>query len=403
MSAVKAKKKEPLSEDELTSWKLLRDFRALLADFPATLPEDTPDTTRRGGPKRLLAEEDYLCAFLFAQFNPILDSMRGLCAASKFEKVQTQVCTRRMSLGSFSEAQSVFGFGRLEDIFKNLAAENIREARPGSKIPPDLLRALRLVDSSVFLALPRMSWAHWRSGIQKDAAVRLHLSYNLLDEKPSQVVISPAKLCERKALEMMLKEGEIYVGDRNYGRDYQLLDRMEKAGCGYIMRLCEQASITVLEELPLSAEDRKAGVVSDQIVSLGADRRSRLERVRIVRIEKPELDEPLLIVTNQLSRDDLSAALVGEIYWNRWAIELFFRWLKCIFGNPKQWHWFAESPEGVGIQLYSALIASLLLARRMGKLPNKRMIEALHWHQLGLISEEELSESLQKALPKKSR
>jgi len=40
-------------------------------------------------------------------------------------------------------------------------------------------------------------------------------------------------------------------------------------------------------------------------------------------------------------------------------VELFFRWLKCILG---QRHWLAESPRGVTIQLYLALIAALLLA-----------------------------------------
>lgn len=384
-----------LTEERLTSWKLLGDFRGLLEKT------DNTKLSRKGGPKRLLSEEDYLCSFLFAQFNPVLNSMRGLCAASMFKKVQEQVSTRKMSLGSFSEAQAVFGFERLETIFKTLAAERIRQSHSDIKVPPGLLKSINLVDSSVFLCLPRMNWAHWRNGIQKDSAIRLHLSYNLLDEKPSQVFISPAKLCERKALEMLLKKGEFYVGDRNYGRDYQLLHRMDGAGCGYLMRLCEGAHFQVQKNSTLSEKDLAAGVLSDQLVTLGSDRRSRLEQVRIVRIEKPELEEPILIVTNQLSSEDLSAAQIAEIYWNRWSIELFFRWLKCIFGNSKQWHWFAESPQGIGVQLYSALIAALLLSRRLGKLPNKRTMEALHWHQLGMIDTEELANVLQKALSQK--
>ena len=48
----------------------------------------------------------------------------------------------------------------------------------------------------------------------------------------------------------------------------------------------------------------------------------------------------------------------------------------------------------MGIQLYTALIALLLLARRLGKLPTKRMTEALRWHQAGVISAAELAQAL---------
>ena len=74
-----------------------------------------------------------------------------------------------------------------------------------------------------------------------------------------------------------------------------------------------------------------------------------------------------------------------------------------MFGKARQWHWFAESEEGVGIQLYSALIASLLLSRKFGKLPTKRMMEAFQWHQMAMISDEELEKVLAQNMPKKQK
>ena len=150
-------------------------------------------------------------------------------------------------------------------------------------------------------------------------------------------------MCERKAFADMIKPGEFYVGDRNCGRSYQLLGSLDEAGCGYIVRLLESAGTTVIEELEIDDEDRAAGVVSDRIVRLGSRERWHHGPVRVVRIEKPSMDEPLLLVTNRLERDKFSAALVAQIYWQRWGIELFFRWFKCILGRPAQWHWFAES------------------------------------------------------------
>ncbi len=395
---LKNKDGSELTVDQLKSWKLLGDFRTLLAEIPQTTVKTS---SQKGGPPRLLTEEDYLVSFLFVQFNPIIDTMRGLCACSNFQKVQDEVCTRSMSLGSFSEAQSVFGYQRLETLFQKLASENFRQTRPGSKIPPDLLKALRLVDSSVFKAIPRMEWAHWRRQGTKQSAVRLHLSFALLDEKPADALISTAKLCERKALEQMIKPGEFYVGDRYYGRDYKFPGRLDQADCSYLVRLYESAVITVIKDLPLDEKDREAGVVSDQIVQLGARKQWHLGPVRVIRIEKPGSDEPLILVTNQLAPDDLSAALLAGIYRQRWEIELYFRWLKCIFGRRKQWHWLAESPNGVGIQLYSAMIAALLLSRRLGKLPNKRAFEALKFHQGGWASDEELMKLLPQSVVKK--
>lgn len=390
--------KTKISTDQLGSWSLLGEFRAALEEVA---PGPPLRSRSPGGPIRLLTEEDYLCGFLFAQLNPILDSARGLCEASKLEAIQQRVCSRPISLASFSEAQSVFGCERLEKIFERLVSDKLRLASGGpAGSGPDggaakQARCLQLVDSSVFLALPRMYWAEWRSQYStRQSAVRLHLKFNLFERMPEEVRITNAKVCERKAFADMIKPGEFYVGDRNYGRSYKLLSGLDEAGCGYIMRLCANAEVTVIEELEIDEEDRAAGVVSDQLVRLGSRERWHYGPVRLVRIEKPDMDEPLLLISNRIQRDTFSAALIAEIYWQRWGIELFFRWFKCVLGRPAQWHWFAESERGVAIQIYCSLIAALLLSRRLGKLPNKRTMEMLRFYFAGVASREELARFL---------
>jgi hypothetical protein len=374
-----------ISEAQLDSWKLLGEFRRVLG---TVAPRIRPQADGAGGPKRLLLEDDYLASFLFAQFNPVIDSMRGLCACSDFARVQEEVSGRHLSLGSFSEAQHVFGSERLEKVFTELL-----QKYPGAIAPPSgtsRTSCMQLVDSTVIAALPRMEWAEWRHQHKTQRAVRLHLKFNVLHGEPGEASITPGRICERVAFKEMVKPGEFYIGDRNYGRDYQLLNYLEDEGCGYLMRLCENAVQTVIEELPITAEDCAAGVVSDQIVRLGARGRWHHEPVRVIRIEKEELDEPLILVTNRLDPGTHCAALLAGIYHGRWKIELFFRWFKCVLGRADQWHWFAESPEGVAIQIYSALIAALLLARRIGKLPTKRVMEAIRFHAMEMVSEEEL-------------
>ena len=78
-------------------------------------------------------------------------------------------------------------------------------------------------------------------------------------------------------------------------------------------------------------------------------------------------------------------------------------WFKCVLGRADQWHWLAESEEGVSIQIYSALIAALLLARHLGKLPAKRLMEAIRFHSMGWMSDEELEGVISKALARKRK
>ena len=97
---------------------------------------------------------------------------------------------------------------------------------------------------------------------------------------------------------------------------------------------------------------------------------------------------------------------MAGLYKRRWKIELFFRWLKCVFSRPEQWHWMAESKEGVAVQIYSGMIAALLLALYTGTLPNKRLMEMFQLHDLGLVSDEELQRAIEaskREKPKKAK
>lgn len=147
--------------------------------------------------------------------------------------------------------------------------------------------------------------------------------------------------------------------------------------------------------LPISAEDRAAGVVRHAWVRLGADESKRSIRLRLVEIHTRT--HRLLLATN-LPPEEASAALIGLIYRRRWQIELFFRWIKCILGNR---HLLAESAPGVAIQMYLALIASLLLQLYTGHRPNKRQFEAIQFFLMGWATPEELAMLLKKAEPKK--
>jgi hypothetical protein len=379
-----------IKESQLRSWKLLVAFKERLAKVWPQSPRHPSWAARQ----RRLQAEDYLGLFLFGLLNPVVRTMRGLCAASQLARVQLEVCTRSVSLGSFSEAQHLVEPAVLEKVFQSLARE-----MPGRD---EARRPWLIQDSSLFNALPRMHWALWRRQGQRQAQVRLHLSLDLTDQSPARAKVTTGRGCERAAWEREVQPGDGYVADRYYSENYQLLQRLDQKGVAFVVRSRETAVVEVEEELPCTEQDRKARVLDDAWVRLGCKTRYRIGRLRLVRVQTAK--EVLLLLTN-LGPQELSAAHVALLYKERWKVELFFRWIKYILGCR---HWLAESAPGTEIELYLALIAGLLLHLYSGQKPNRRMMELLQFYALGMATLEELEAGLareklrQEACAKKS-
>lgn len=363
-----------LTEADLSKWRLLEDFQGRLTQA-APKVRLAPTWS---DPDRLLGYCDYLSLFLFGLLNPVVTTMRGLCAASHLERVQKEVCSRPVSLGSFSAAQHVLDPALLAEVFAQLS----REMPVSARAPAG--RRWLVQDSSLFEALPRMYWALWRRQGKAQGQVRLHLSLDLNTTSPARARITPGKTCERAAWRSQWQRGDAYVGDRYYGEDYQLFGQLEEQGIALIVRLREEAVLHVEEELALSAADRAANVIRSAWVRLGCKTRYQSIRLRVVWVQTGQ--GVLRLVTN-LSPAELTAAEVALLYKERWQIELFFRWVKCILGCR---HWLAESPQGTAIELYLALIAALLLQLYTGARPNRRLMEMIRWYLVGVASLEEL-------------
>jgi type I restriction enzyme R subunit len=122
----------------------------------------------------------------------------------------------------------------------------------------------------------------------------------------------------------------------------------------------------------MTEADRAAGITWQGKVKLGDQWQG--EPIRVVRVE---VDGKQLLLATDL---EIEAELIALIYRYRWQIELFFKWLKSILGCR---HLMAESPEGVTIQIYSALIAALMLQALTGKRPGKRAMELIQMYLMG--------------------
>src|SRR5256885_8620389 len=148
-----ARSKREISEKELSRWRLIEEFERRLERAAGVRKE--PRTF--SDPRRKLGQKDYLSLLLFGLFNPVVDSMRGLCAASRLQRVQKQVCSAPVSLGSFSEAQAVVEPALLQRVFAELAAEQQwQNYGPKDQRLEPYRAQLLVVDGTLWRALPRM-------------------------------------------------------------------------------------------------------------------------------------------------------------------------------------------------------------------------------------------------------
>jgi Transposase DDE domain len=385
-----AAKPRPLIQDK--DLKGLKYFK-VLGPLLDRLHDDACARDRAGN--RRLFYDQYAGLLLLFYFNPIIKSLRSIQQASSLDKVQRLFGCDRVSRGSLSEASRVFDPELLHALIGPLAAQALPLVR-GQEA--EALRGLTAVDGSLLPALPKMAWALWLD--PQHRAAKMHVHFDVLKGVPTEVTVTPAQASERDQLRASLIAGGFYVIDRGY-RGWDFFQDLSDAGVWFVGRVQDNTVIHAAEERPVTAAARAAGVIRDVVIECTGNERhkKRLKhRLRIVVIDtgkrlhngEPDL---LFLCTNRL---DLPAEMVALAYRYRWAIELFFRWLKCILGCR---HLLANSPDGVAIQVYLGIIASLLISLWVGRKPTIRTLEMLQFYFTGWATEDELLAYLNQLKP----
>src|SRR2546426_2618906 len=346
----------------------------------------TAGTERDRAGNRQLFYDQYATLLLLYFFNPTVTSLRGLQQTTTLAQVQARFGIRRTSLGALSEAASVFDAALLHEVLTALGAQ-LQPHLSGAE--QAALASLTAVDGSLLPALPRMLWALWQD--DQHRAAKMHVAFAVLRHGPVDVTVTAGNASERAELRRLVQPGGFYVFDRGY-IDYDLFQELHDLPCSFLGRVKANVSYEVQEEHPVLAAARAAGVERDVVLRrLGTAHHFRLlpQPFRVVCVATGKTDsngtpEVLVLGTNRL---DLDADLVALAYRYRWAVELFFRWLKCGLGCR---HLLSQSPNGVHLQVYMALIASLLLSLWVGRAPSKRTYEMLCFYLSGWATTAEM-------------
>jgi hypothetical protein len=381
-----------MSAKKVSGLKYFNKLKPLLARLHGIGTESD-----RSGNRRLFFD-DYAALILLSFFDPSLKSLRAVQQASCLQKVQVKLGTPRTSLGALSAAARGFDAAALQGIVGELADQAL-PLQTGKDA--EVLRGLTAVDGSLLRALPKMAWALWIN--DKHRAAKLHLHFDVFRGVPCYATVTDGNGNEKKQLRAALKSARLYVIDCGYA-EYKLFQDIIDAQSSFIGRLRDNAVFEVVEERPLSEDARQAGVLSDRVVWLGSDSTSKVfkQKLRVVEVATGKTDkqgrpEVLLLASDRL---DLDAAWIALGYKYRWTVELFFRWFKCILGCK---HLLSTCQNGVTIQVYLALIASLLIVQWTGHKPTKRTFEMLCHYFSGWASEEELIAHLRKLDEKKTK
>jgi len=196
-------------------------------------------------------------------------------------------------------------------------------------------------------------WARFSAGV---CGAKVHVIYDADADRPIYAAVSAANINDiTAARQMPIEPGATYIFDLGY-YDYSWWAELDAVGCRIVTRFKSNTPLEVVEELLVTPD---SNILSDRIGFLPArqarSRRNPMqEAVREVRVAT-DTGKVLRILSNDL---DASAQEIADLYRRRWAIELFFRWVKQTLKIAR---FFGTSESAVRIQIAVALIAFLLL------------------------------------------
>src|SRR4030067_3237719 len=243
-------------------------------------------------------------------------------------------------------------------IYQNLLmqAKNIKSKKLGKAIS----RLIRIIDSTHLTATPSMKWAKHR---KTKNGLKIHLMIDG-DTIPNAFKLKNGNSSDKKSLKWAIKQDFIYVFDRGYN-DFSMFAWIGDQGASFVTRASANIHYETIKNHKVGNRQKEKGILADSVIRVIKDRKSgETLQLRMVSFEfidsKGDYQNFSLLTDLKTMRSDI----IADIYRERWNIEVVFYWIKTFL---KVKHWMSRSKNGLLIQLYSALIAYLMvLIARLG-------------------------------------
>ena len=241
-------------------------------------------------------------------------------------------------------------------IFADFAQVLIGIARPlylHDPIGVDLDQSLYALDSTTIdLCLSLFPWAKFR---KHKAAVKMHTLLDLHGNIPTFIRVTSGAVHDVNLLdEIMPEAGAFYVMDRGY-IDFQRLFVFTLSSAFFVVRT---KSNVLLQRRYSHPVDKSTGVRSDHTVILSAIDSAKVypDALRRVSYLDVKTRKRFKFLTNNFT---LPALTIAQIYKSRWAIELFFKWIKQ---HLRIKTFYGTSENAVKTQIWIAVSVYVLVA-----------------------------------------
>jgi hypothetical protein len=260
---------------------------------------------------------------------------------------------------------------RPSGLFADLFATLVKQARRGLRRKFD--DATYLIDATS-VALNRRS-EHWARFSAEVCGAKVHVIYDPEADQPVYSAFSTANVNDITAAKAMpIEAGATYVFDLGY-YDYAWWAKLDAAGCRIVTRFKRNTPLSDAEErsLPQGTDIRSDRVGFLPKRQANSRKNPFHKKIREVQV-RTDSGKILRIATNDLTAP---AQLIAELYKQRWAIEMFFRWVKQTL---KITRFVGTSENAIRIQIVVALISFLLL--RLAQATQKTVTSPLAFARL---------------------
>jgi hypothetical protein len=229
-----------------------------------------------------------------------------------------------------------------------------------------------LLDSTtISLCLSLFDWAKFRTS---KGAVKLHTLLDYDSKLPVYVNITDGKVADNKgASSIPLQKGAVIVADRYYN-DFPMLNIWDSRGVYFVIRHKENLKFRVLKDRKLP-EHHAQHILKDEEIELmnSTSKEKYPNSLRRVAVWDDVNHQTIELITNN---PKWSAQTIGQLYKERWQIEIFFRDIKQLMHIKT---FIGTSENAVKIQIWTALITIMLL--RYLKIKAK-----YNWHLSNLVA-----------------
>lgn len=234
----------------------------------------------------------------------------------------------------------------MKRLFALIVSKCNRKIRRSLRFP----KPLRIVDSTtVTVGKNRLSWAPYHG---ERSGIKLHVAYSPEHQSPMDAIETTGLRHDGPVGEALTHPKQILVEDRAYFK-IERIDQFAENGQLFVIRMKENVEIHRRHRLQRLVSSN-SNVIADFTCQLGTKQCRSKKRHRVV-IFRDAHGKEIRVVTNVF---DVSAEKITDMYQERWAVEVFFRWIKQYLNVPTL---FGTTKNAVYNQLFAAFIAYVLL------------------------------------------